>query len=133
MFKTTLYTYYWNEDTKLNSKLEADRSSAVNSQGRYIGKYNGKALYEVIISGNMSKFSSAESFQDIIIQHGVPNIGSIIGVTSSKFGNWDGPYVENNIIKTCVGQITKTVISFRNMAAWGAGYTWTVTFRYIKP
>ena len=117
---------------ELNSRLDADQSPAVNPQGRCIGKYKGKALYEVTISGNMSKFTSANSLQDININHGIPNISSIVGVTSSKYGNWDGPYVEAGVIKTCIGQITKTVISFRNMAAWGAGYTWTVTFRYIK-
>lgn len=111
--------------------MNADQSHSVNSKGRYVGMYNGKKMYEVTITGNMSKFVSASSIQAININHDVPNINTVIGIVSAKFGNWDSPYIESGTVKTCVGQITKTVISFLNMVTWGSNYNWIVTFRYI--
>lgn len=111
--------------------MNADQSHSVSSKGRYVGMYNGKKMYEVTVTGNMPKFVSAGSLQGINIAHGVPNINTVIGVVSAKYGNWNDPYFESGTVKTCIGIINKTTISFLNMAAWGSNYDWIVTFRYI--
>lgn len=115
---------------EINKELNADQYNTKNSKGKFIGMYNGKKLYEVSASGSMANFVSSSSLQEINVRHNVPNVGSIVGVISARYGNWDNPYLQSGQIQTCIGQVTNTVISFRNMAAWGSNYTWRVTFRY---
>jgi len=115
---------------ELNRKLGADQSHNSNPQGRLIGTYDGKQLYEVTVTGDMSGFVNSGNFVDVTISHGISNINSVIGVVSSKFGIWMGPYIENDVIATMVGQINASNIVFRNKAVWGKSYKWSVTFQY---
>jgi len=78
----------------------------------------------------MSGFVSSSNFMNVTISHGISNIDSVIGVVSSKFGIWMGPYIENDVIATMVGQINASNIIFRNKAVWGKSYKWSVTFQY---
>lgn len=115
---------------ELNRKLEADQSAIVNPQGRCIGKYNGKPLYEVTLSGDMSKFTESSGFKTIAVPHNIQNVGEIIAA-SANFGAWINVYfTAAGVAETYIGQITKTTINFTNKAAWGANYKWTVTIKY---
>lgn len=102
----------------------------VNPQGRLIGMYNGKKLYEVTVTGDMSGFTKANTVENVSKPHGVPNINSVVGVVSAKYGMWMGPYLEDGAVATTIGQITASNIIFRNKANWGSSYTWIVTFQY---
>jgi len=73
---------------------------------------------------------ATNSLADVVKPHGIPNVDSIIGVVSSVFGIWMGPYIENDVVATMVGQINATSIIFRNRAMWSKSYKWSVTFQY---
>lgn len=118
------------ELAELNGKLESDQNSDVNPQGRLIGAYKGKKLYEVTVTGNMSGFTTKTVLSNVNKAHNIPNFGEIVSVVSSKFGAWIGPYSENDTIATTVGMINASNIVFRNKANWGASYSWSVTLQY---